>query len=746
MKSSQNDSARLLARAAAKPDLSALRTELATVLAQSGGIRDRQSRAQNLRLCRWDGQSDDYRKHEDDIGGPAKPFEGAPDQRVPVVDIITRERVALMVEALFAGEIQAKPMGGLDTANDGTKMSRTLHWLRDNVLDEELRHEAELLCNYIEGDDPGIGILKIWWKREPALELRELSLADVALALLQTRGIALPRDEAGEISFELSQPYAGAVTDIDDLIFNVTREDEALDSLAIAFPTVARKRLKKALQQLRRERETTLPLPYVKENRPCVAALRYMQDVFFPSDLDDPQKARAIFEREWVSEAELRSRVHSDGYDADWVDQVLEAGPGGGELDGFNLVDNTWARIDGQTVRFGEVETDKLYEVWHAYSKAADDYGIMGVYWTVYSQKVRGAYAYHDLLDYPDGKYPHVLFRAEVIARGVDNVRGTPERAGSFQSEIKLQRDSRGAHTMMATVPPVRVAQRRGGLEAVLGPMMEVPVREAEDVSWMTPPPFPQASIEMEKAAWNDVNQYFGRVVPGMPTELAQALLQNDVNRWLGTWKLVWTKILQLQQEYGDTVQMQLVQGGDLVRYSRDEIRGKFKVSLTFSVRDLNMEFVMARNQAIGAVLQQDITGLADRTVIVRAGLRAIDPNLAEQAIRDPQAVTMKEMEDEKNAVNMMANGIEPPLRQTGINAQLRLQTLMDTVSGSRTLMARYQQPSTPADQDFRDLIDNRQKNLRFLVEQYQVNPSVGLQGTRAIQAGAGATSQPAQV
>lgn len=737
----KHDSVRVLARAASVPDLEALRTELATVLSQAGGIRDRQVRALNTRTNIWEGQSEDYRKWDDAAeDGVAKPFNGAPDQRVPVVDIVVRERVALYTEAMMSGEIQAQPIGGLDQAEGATKMSRTLRWLRENVLGGELRTEAELLHSYIESDDPGIAVLKVCWKREAALEMRELTLDDVGAKLLEARGIMLPDSDQGATRAAM-ELYVGAIEDVGDLIFNLTREDEAINLFAMAFPTVKRRALlRKALKQLRRTRTTELPLPYVKENRPSVVAQRYMHDVFFPKDIDDIQKSRVLWEREWISEADLRGRVHSDGYDDGWVEDVLEKGPGGGETDGYRI-DTAFTRQDISGTSSGDAETDKLYEIWHAYSRAADDYGIAGVYCTVYSDKVRSSYGKHGLLDYPDGEYPHVLFRSEIVARGVENVRGTPERAGSLQSDIKLQRDCRGAHTMLSTIPPVRVTQRRGGLEAVLGPMVEVPVRDQNDVTWMNPPQFPAASVEMEKQSWNDLNQYFGRIMPGVTSDLAQTLLQNDVNRQLGGWKRVWAKIQELQQAYGDPIEMQLVAGGDVVTYSREEIRGKFSTLLTFSVRDLNMVFVISRNQAIAAALQQDLGGLVDRTVVVRHSLRGIDPNLAEQAIRDPQVVTQKEIEDERQALNMLANGIEAPMRQTGINAQLRLQTLQETVQGSPILAQRVMQPQSPADEYFKQLVENRMKNLQFLVQQYAVNPSVGRQGTRAMQAGAGVAS-----
>lgn len=733
----QTDSARALARAAAVPDLDALRSELAQVVSQAGNIRNRQRTAFDTRLCRWEGQSDDYRKHEKDLGEPAKPYEGAPDVRVPIVDMIIRERVALYVEALMSGEIQAQPIGGLDQGENATKMSRVLRWLRDNRLQGELRHEAELLANYIEGDDPGLGILKVWWRRELALELRVLSLDDVGAELLKARG--LEPDEQGQ----LPAGSEGAMLDIADMIYNPLRIDEALQLMAAAFPSVQKATLKRAFRELQKTHQTRLPLPFVKENRPCVAALRYMSDIYFPPDIDDLQRARVIYERERLTEAELRGRILEQGWDESWVDAVLEAGPGDSDFDSMQVNRRGSTRT---YVPAGQDETSVLYEIWHATSKATDDYGINGVYWTVFSAKVDDEFGVHQLLDTAAGVYPYVDFRSEIISRGMENARGTPERAGSFQYEVKVQRDCRGAHTQMSTIPPVRVAQRRGGLEAVLGPMVEVPVRQPDDVTWMTPPPFPAASIEMEKATWMDLNQYFGRVMPGVSPDLAQALLQHDVNRWLERWKTAWNMVQELQQEFGDEIDVQVVSGGPMRKLSRDEIRGQFTTTLVFSVRDLNIDFVLARNQAIAAVLQQDITGQVDRTVIVRAGLRAVDPALADQAIRDGGAVTTQEINDETNAVGMLASGIEAPLRKTGINAQLRLDTLTKTIMSSPVLSRRYQQPQTPEDEYFKELVDNRQKNLQFLVQQFgpgpNSNPAIGRQGTAALQpSGAGGES-----
>jgi len=238
------------------------------------------------------------------------------------------------------------------------------------------------------------------------------------------------------------------------------------------------------------------------------------------------------------------------------------------------------------------------------------------------------------LLNYPDGEYPHVLFRAERVGRGVYMARGVPAIAGAAQHEIKVQRDCRTDYTQISTVPPVKVRQRRGGLEMLLGPMVEVPVRDADDVTWMNPPPFPQMSIEVERATRADLNEYFGRLVPDVPAEMRQALLQKKVNTFLRTWTRVWHKVVMLLQAYMDPMELALVAGAPMEQMTREEIRGRFNLLLKFSVNDLNLEFVMKRLDAVGKLIAYDIDGSVDRAAILRFGFRGIDPTLAEIGFR----------------------------------------------------------------------------------------------------------------
>jgi hypothetical protein len=109
----------------------------------------------------------------------------------------------------------------------------------------------------------------------------------------------------------------------------------------------------------------------------------------------------------------------------------------------------------------------------------------------------------------------------------------------------------------------------------------------------------------------------------------------------------------------------------------------------------------------------------------------SIDPVLARLTVRPQENVTAQEVNDERNNVAQMSAGIEPAMPTKGINAQLRLQTLVETISQSPKLSQQY-----VTDPGFRALVDNRQKYLMQQLAQAQ-NKVIGYLGTAPMQSGA---------
>lgn len=711
-------SARKVAMASAKPEVEALRDELAVVLEDAGTINGRQARADGVRFNQWDGQSDDNRKHGEAIGEEPAPFEGAADTRIPVADTIVTEQKAILAQSFWRANLQGSTQK-VHAIDESTRQSRLLHWLKNVALMEDLVDEVELAAQYMLGDDPGLAVIKTWWDQEVCLELKALTLDEVVAQILQR----MPGGygEGAEIPPEI---LAQAVEEFAPTLTDSSERKRAREFLEQTWPGVTPQALQSALTQLRKEGRCELPVPYVKPGLPRVMALRYMEDVFFAGDTRSMDSANA-YELEWLTEVELRSRTLAGEWREDFVEAVLEAGP---EDDLIAPDQSAFRKYRGRDavrdeVPFGLDSATELYPVWHGYVWAANEYGVPGLYHTVFSRLVPDLYGKHELVDYQHGKGLFTVLTRERLRRELAQSRGVPALASSSQYEIKVHRDCFTDHTQLATMPPVRVTQRRGGLEAVLGPMVEVPVRNADDVTWMNPPQFPAAAREMEEASRRDLDQLFGRLT-GETSAGGQAIAQDMVSRWLGKWSAVGMKMLGLCEQFMEPQIIELITGVPTPeRKPRELIQLRPNVALSFDVRDLDLEWSTKKLEMVGKVITWDTMGITDRAMLVKLGMRMVDPLLADVAVKDPGVVTQQEVEQEVDAIARMAVGIEQPTRGDE-NAQLRLQTLQGITQQSPVLAQRLQ---TPGDV-FGDLVKARSAAFEHQLEQVE-NAQIGRTG-----------------
>lgn len=705
--------------ASEQPDLPALLAELEVVLEHAATVHERQAHADGVRFNEWEGQSVDCRKHADDLGEEPSPFEGAADTRPPLSEGVVGTLVAILCQAFFRSTLQGstQQVGALD---ESTRQTRLLNWLRNKRLRDDLLDEVELAANAMAGDDPGLVVIKTSWERAMGLKLRKLKLDEVVREILVRQGVA-----AEQLTPEL---VSQAVTEFEPLLTDATQRKRAREFLEQTWPMTTRSALQRALMQLRREGECELPVPYVKAEAPRIRALRYMDEVFFAGDVANIQRAN-VYERERLSEVELKEKVLTEGWDAAAVEELLELGPDNDPDEGGAPAAANWVRHRGVLTGRAQVAVDDegsgsaLYTVWHSYTWASDEYGVPGIYWTAFSRQLPEQWFVHQLLDYDHGNMPFRVITRERLRRPYTSARGVPTLAASIQYEVKVQRDCMTDHTQLSTVPPVRVAMRRGGLEAVLGPMVEVPVRQADDVTWMTPPQFPASAREMEKLNRADLVRLFGELSAEAGAS-GQALVQWAVTKWLGKWSVVWADVLALCEQFMPAEQVALVTGMS-PRAPRDRalIEMQPEVSVEFDVRDLDLEWSMKKMGLVEKVLAWDTMGLADRAMLVKVGMRMVDPVLAEQGVKDPGVVTQREIEDEVDAIARMATGIEQPVRGDE-NAQLRLQTLQGLTQSNPILAQRMQ---TPGDY-FGQLVQARAAAFEQALQQQQ-NAQIGRTG-----------------
>jgi hypothetical protein len=257
---------------------------------------------------------------------------------------------------------------------------------------------------------------------------------------------------------------------------------------------------------------------------------------------------------------------------------------------------------------------------------------------------------------------------------------------------------------------------------------MQIPERRPGEVSWMAPPPFDQGSIEVEAATRADIDRYFGRMTEAVNPNMAMLHMQELVDSWLIDMKLVMAQVMALSQQYMTPEEVARITGNEQLQFnaSPQDIRGRFDITAEFDARLLDNEALGAKLDYLAKVLVPlDSFGVIDRAGLVKYMFQAVDPNLAGLLVQDIGAATAAEQEDEQTAFAKIAAGTEPPLKEGGQNAQVRLQTLQQIIQSNPAVQQRYQQ-----DEIFRSMIDARAQAFSFQLQQQQ-NAVIGRTGAQ---------------
>ena len=123
----------------------------------------RLTRTEDVRLSRWDGQSDDGKKHAEALGGDNKevfPWEGASDVKVYQADAAVNENAAILYMAFWNSVLKiagAQP----NDVDDSATATTFLDWLVHFQLHRQLDVEVELSAQFLNAT--GATALHVTW-------------------------------------------------------------------------------------------------------------------------------------------------------------------------------------------------------------------------------------------------------------------------------------------------------------------------------------------------------------------------------------------------------------------------------------------------------------------------------------------------------------------------------------------------------------------------------------------------------
>lgn len=725
-----------------EPDAKALLDAVQESLGSLGDYHDRLQAAHETRYTLWNGQSADGRKWASNIGRPPFPWDGCSDYRAKLAEEVILENVARIKAAVFRGQYQA-------TAQDIDKMpgsqtaTRLLNYVMKALMQPDLRDQIDFAAQWQQ--TYGLSILHVRWQTETRMEpvtvtldqIVEMALAAAAQSPMGQQ-LAAAQDVQG-----LGALGQQSVEETLALIQDPANERTVAEQIQSMAPHLSPRQARAIVSDLRETGASTYPAPRTAVNRPKWQALRAQVDVFFPRETRDLQAAPWVAVIEDYTRDQLRDMERVQGWSREFIDAV-EQNQRGKRVDeamgGISTsLSESFLRTGietGSHRSYGTVDEQRegLYQVIRIYYRAVDRRGFPGVFEAVLHPGVPGVVGKAGLAPCAHGQYPFVAFRRERTVPALIESRGVPEILETDQAAVKVQRDSRTDRTELNALPPLIVSSNRGGGRYPLHPGAQVPARANSTTEFLRMPTFDTQTLEIEQAFRDDTSRYFGRhMKDGDPATMMlkqQEVVDDFLTDLIAAVKLTWADC----QQYLSPTTIARVGGVGAqsmpTTVTRDEIQGQYDFTVTFDVRDLDMEFLTKKLGLLNDfVLTADTLGVVDRAAWAQMVGNAIDPNAAALILRDPQEAQADEIDDEKRALAMISAGVEPAMIEGGQNHAARLQVLQQAIQANPQLMQRYQEEG---DEIFKALVDARMQHHSHQVEQQQ-NAVTGRMGAAPV-------------
>ena len=694
-------------RKVGKQFLEYLKQEMHSIATQATeDINHRRRNSEDVRFCRWDGQSPDGLKHERDLQLKPHPFEGSSDARVRKSDQAVNETMMLQVTSALRSNLAVKAFN-LTNQGGGSRLSRLLRWVIKNQLGADYRRQLIRMGNWLNSDVPAAAIWGTFWQREQGIRWQTISLEQIPQILQEV--YQMPPEEVADVVADIQNP---------------SQEQEWANWLTQLVPGISEDRALRVIQELRDQGKSRFPLVYDKPGGAKLTALRLFDDIFIPSGISDLEDAPVIFHREWLSEYQLEERQVSFGYAKRFVKEVPEKGNGKSGFPEYEEPESSPgdASVESQQRR-NDFHRRGRYEVITAYFKAVNEDGITGTYVLPFSACADVPATDRQLLDYPFDGYPFEYAAREYLTSDLWDSRSVPELLMTEQQMLKFLTDSQRNHTHLSTVPPVKSRRRKPRSPLKIKPLAVIQEDRPGEIEFMAPPKYPIAAEKCQEGIELRVAQYAGLRHPEIPADLTRQYQQFAVDNFLDPLGNALAKILQLTQAYMPDEELELITGDDGGRLfaSREEIQGRFAIEISFAAGAMEMEWVVKVSEIISKyLLPMDTLSTIQRDKLLAILFSAIDPSLADATLVPAQSAQQQEVDDEVLNLTKIIAGIEPDMAAEGQNFALRKDTLEKTFKANPEIA----QKMTPVS---KMIFDARLKHLTNQVQQ-EKNKVIGRQ------------------
>lgn len=694
------------------------------------GLRDLAGSAENwavlrteslrARFNRWSGQSNDGRRWGGNTGIEPVPFDGCSDQRVWWIDQTIREQETLRAVALARATIRCEPRNDALDDKQARALTVLLRWLVDRLGDKWLE-EHQKLTNYEFGDSPAVALMRVWWRSETKLKMQVLDINNLA-ELWQNEYMERMEQSGAEMDqaavVESMQEFAAALGDEE------AGEEEMAEMIQRFFPRLTATRAKRVVRQIRDKGEAEFPVPEVAYEGPAISARRFAEEFIVPDNMRDFERCPLWFEPEWLTKVELLERQATDGWNKQFVEDVLEA-------EGIAAIPEYDADDYGYMTEIDATDRKGVYQIVWVWLIAANDDGLPAKYYSVIHMDSELTAFGRRIYSSPGNRWPGVFYRREIIDSYSLNSRSVAEIEGPGQFGTKLLRDVAVDNANIGGLPPFvsHGHSNKGSID--LGPLAHLPLRQGGDAKFMQPPAFPAAARTISDDMREDRDRYWSKASEKVDPTLSAMQRECDMATFMARVKDTLKLILDLAltNMNPDTLARVLGQEGLELSAAPEDLAGQYDVRIIFDPSDLDVESVIKRCTALGEVMMSiDVDKTIDASRFVEYGVRALFPQIAADGLRPEQEGMRKELEDESRNYQKLRAGEMPEMNTEGKwNYEAR-------ANYYEQLLEANPQVFDDLAEDKRAMMQNWITALQQQATQYGENRAVGRTGAEGVR------------
>lgn len=651
----------------------------------------------DARYCWWEGQAVDGRKWSKDTSRTGRrrvmpgdvpvevfPFEGASDARVRLIDTVIRERVGFMRLALKRRQERIGPRDmspDADPQQRGALWSQVMNYFADFTHKQFSRASARWASI---AQEYGHGLLFVGWHTDAEVIPKTLSIEEVITVFAQT-AIQMAEEQMQQMhSASGGNPEEAPTLSAEDTQailqdaaaqINALRTDPkqkkvfegVLMKIDPAMPAAEARRL---ATDLRYGEEADYHAVDPKDEHPEYRALTTGIDVLFPPTIESVQAAPWIDMLEWVTKAELKSRIDTEGYDEDWVEDVLEKGPGRSfSFSELKLDTYTWL-MSGGTVRTGlqggAVDpTQDMYQIHHVFYRATALGNARAMYRTILHPAVMDCYATHTCCPYAHGRYPFFDTVMEADAPYLLASRGAGELTDTLQDTAKTTVDEIRDSASMRAKPPMLVPHNQDGRVSWY-PGLRIPVRNTTAGMGLYTPlqtgSDTRGSTEVHTINMDLFNEFWARG-PKVDPEVKLAARQLMISDFLDDVREARVMAFQLIQEFApDELKAAFVGGLNVnLQATRADIQGMVSMELDFDANDFDTSKTKEFMESWEILMRMDTKRLLNNEPMLKSLAARLVPATYKTLVEDSNKRAVQERDDEKKIVTEILSGTQTP-------------------------------------------------------------------------------------